>query len=724
MADEPTVVEQKKAVELLKKISATEERALEKQEAWHGEVEVKDKKERADKGKTHKRAEKQLKDQEKQTEEVSGLAKTQEKLVKGNEEESKKTEKDNKIKDEKTDAQIEYEELKKKRSEKDSKKRDDKKVDEMRHYNRLEELGWQNEDDMDDMAKQMADGLVLSEAELIEIGKNKDAIAEQTLKDERAEARKKAKDDALLVKNQNQEDYLKGLFTLGDWNKDFAERQAKRVMQMKESVGKWWQDKKDSLKKTGMGLLDLLMKGAGLYILYELFTWLAKQDLKKLYETSKEALASFWGGMTALGAWWLMIGARLKKTKFGLWIAKGIKAIRTFFGGTGAIWKILVGMMKFFGHDSVMGKMAFKVLQFVEKIKKMFQPIIKAFGFVKKVSGLGKIMKFLKTIMKVFGKLFLPISLLMGAWAAISGGLDEAAEESGGFPQKILSFISGALKGLLDFFIFDLAALIQDGIKWAIGWFMGLFGFNEEEIEKATDFDFVKPIKDAVFKAIDWLRDLFRFEDTSLKGIFSSLIDIVTAPLGMVITFVKNIFGWGDPDEPFSLGKLITDTVDSIWQWLKDFLNPKKLLEKLNPLNWFGGDDSKEDIQKEIAELQADNAVLNTGTLSGRKRKESNLKKMEELEEKLAKMETGGSILPGGMAIVGEGSMSGELVMNTNSAAKVIPAKESADIMSGMGGGGEMFAPTTIVNSAPSATTMIAGSNSLNPISQKYFRSD
>ena len=129
----------------------------------------------------------------------------------------------------------------------------------MRHYNRLEELGWQNEDDMDDMAKQMADGLVLSEAELIEIGKNKDAIAEQTLKDERAEARKKAKDDALLVKNQNQEDYLKGLFTLGDWNKDFAERQAKRVMQMKESVGKWWQDKKDSLKKTGMGLLDLLM---------------------------------------------------------------------------------------------------------------------------------------------------------------------------------------------------------------------------------------------------------------------------------------------------------------------------------------------------------------------------------------------------------------------------------------------------------------------------------
>ena len=370
---------------------------------------------------------------------------------------------------------------------------------------------------------------------------------------------------------------------------------------------------------------------------------------------------------------------------------------------------------------SVMGKMAFKMLQFTEKIKSIFGKLMKGFGMVTKFSGLGKIMKFLKGIMKVFGKLFYPITILMAAWAAISGGLDEAAEESGGFPQKILSFISGALKGLLDFFIFDLAALIQDGIKWAIGWFMGLFGFNEEEIEKATDFDFVKPIKDAVFKAIDWLRDLFRFEDTSLKGIFSSLIDIVTAPLGMVITFVKNIFGWGDPDEPFSLGKLITDTVASIWEWLKETLDPKKLLNKLNP---FADSEpmSKKELEAEIAELQKDVADDSWHETKGEQK--SDKEELEVLKAKLAKMATGGTILPGGMAIVGEGSMGGELVMNANSAAKVIPAKESADIMSGLGGGGEMFAPTTIVNSAPSATTMIAATSSLNPISQKYFRSD
>ena len=65
--------------------------------------------------------------------------------------------------------------------------------------------------------------------------------------------------------------------------------------------------------------------------------------------------------------------------------------------------------------------------------------------------------------------------------------------------------------------------------------------------------------------------------------------------------------------------------------------------------------------------------------------------------------------------------MRGELVVNAASAAKVIPAKQTADIMSGGGGGSTVNAPT-IVNSTPSSTTMIAPSSSLNPISQKYFR--
>ena len=79
--------------------------------------------------------------------------------------------------------------------------------------------------------------------------------------------------------------------------------------------------------------------------------------------------------------------------------------------------------------------------------------------------------------------------------------------------------------------------------------------------------------------------------------------------------------------------------------------------------------------------------------------------------------------MPGGAAIVGEGSMAGEIVINAASAAKVISASLTKDLMSGMGGG-QNFAPTTIVNSSPTSSSTIMASSSLNPISQKYFRSD
>ena len=51
---------------------------------------------------------------------------------------------------------------------------------------------------------------------------------------------------------------------------------------------------------------------------------------------------------------------------------------------------------------------------------------------------------------------------------------------------------------------------------------------------------------------------------------------------------------------------------------------------------------------------------------------------------------------------------------------KIIPAKESAEIMGSNSGGGNISAPTVINNQSP--TTMIAPSNSMNPVNDKYFR--
>ena len=132
------------------------------------------------------------------------------------------------------------------------------------------------------------------------------------------------------------------------------------------------------------------------------------------------------------------------------------------------------------------------------------------------------------------------------------------------------------------------------------------------------------------------------------------------------------------------------------------------------------GDTQKEDLQNEIKDLEKQSASA-SGATAGAIRK-NNQKKIDALTLQLEKLAVGGSILPGGAAIVGEGSMAGELVVNASSAAKVIPAAQTADLMAGIGGGGGQTIAPTIINSAPTSSTMVAASSSLNPVSQKYFR--
>ena len=680
------------------------------------------------------------------------------------EEVEKREVKKEKKEDKRSALEIKTDKLKEQKKDKKQKKDDEKTVREMEAFNRLADAGWEDVEMMEEVAAKIASGLEFSDQQLQEMKSNKEAIHTQTKKDEQRAEDDKNKQEAQLVSNMKQEEWLKDLLTIGEWNKDFAERAAKKAMQMKQGVEDWFKDKKKQLASAGMGLLEMLMKGAGLYILYKIFDWLSKQDLSKLYNTMVEAWDKFSGGIFALRVWWMKIGERLKKTKFGRMITKGLRAIRTFFGGSGAIWKIMVALINFFGPKSTMGKFSTRILEFIlrmkARIKSFFKPFVslmKTLGGLGKFAGLDKIMKFLKGIMKVFGKLFLPISLLMAAWAAISGGLDEAAEESGGIPQKIMSFISGALKGLLDFFIFDLANLIQDGIKWAIGWFMGLFGFNEEEIEKATDFDFVKPIKDAVFGAIDWIRGLFRFDGKGVKlgkG-FTKFLDLILFPLNKAIDWIRDMFGFKkEGEEDFSLGKIITDSLNKIFAWFKSLLDidftamlkkipgagmvmdllkgkedskSKEELSKMGLIDHdtFGKDDLElEKIKKEIAERRKKGENI-SGLISAL----TNVAKDESIDEgdrkKLAKilkaegatLATGG-YFSGGMALVGE---KGPEIMVSARPANVIPAPETRDLMAGMGGG-PSIAPTTIVNSSSSPVTTYANSSSHNPYSDKYFR--
>jgi len=234
------------------------------------------------------------------------------------------------------------------------------------------------------------------------------------------------------------------------------------------------------------------------------------------------------------------------------------KSIQTLFTGEGKFAQIIKSLRKMtiFGKGGTLSKLLSPVLNFFSKIG----------GLVGKGGGatslISKIMPKLAMFGKILGKLFLPVTIIMALWDAVSGFMTGFEETEGNMFQKILGGIGGAIKGLLDFFIFSIAEMIQDVIVW-VGEF---FGFDMSAV---SDFDLVGKVKDAVFGVIDFVTELFSFRDTSLEGIFKSLVDIIMLPLNMAINFIKGLFGWGDPEEPFKFSTFIVDAFNTVVAWVK-----------------------------------------------------------------------------------------------------------------------------------------------------------
>ena len=214
---------------------------------------------------------------------------------------------------------------------------------------------------------------------------------------------------------------------------------------------------------------------------------------------------------------------------------------------------------------------------FVKPIRTLFGggKVVKPFTDV--IAKFKDVFKYFKNIGKIIGRLFLPFTIVMGLFETFTGAFDafkkKGDDDTRGFGERLLDGIGGGLKAILDFFIFDLAKLIEDGVKFLVTWFMGLFGVEEETIKAVSDFSLVDNIRDAVMKAVDYLVGLFKFEDTSFSGIAKSLFDIVFAPLNLAINFVKDLFGWGDPEEPFRFSTLVVDVFNSAVTWVKNLFS-------------------------------------------------------------------------------------------------------------------------------------------------------
>jgi len=190
----------------------------------------------------------------------------------------------------------------------------------------------------------------------------------------------------------------------------------------------------------------------------------------------------------------------------------------------------------------------------VRPIKGFFSSLTGAGGLFNAVDGpIATILKPIQTIGKTIGKLFLPLTIILGIFDGISGFTKEY-ENTG----KIVDGVRGAVVGIVDGFIGTFVRLITDLVGMALS-FLGLDNlgkFITEFGEKITGF-----FGDAIGGIVDVITGIFTLDfDRILKGfgnLFSStgsfFLTVLTAPIDMAVNFIKDIFGFGDPEKPFSL---------------------------------------------------------------------------------------------------------------------------------------------------------------------------
>lgn len=174
----------------------------------------------------------------------------------------------------------------------------------------------------------------------------------------------------------------------------------------------------------------------------------------------------------------------------------------------------------------------------------------------------GSLLRTVRTLGNVFGKLFLPFTVVLGLVGAITGFIEGFKEEG------ILGGIKGAITGLVNTLVAAPLDLLKDGVAWILG----KFGFeNAAEILESFSFsDIFSNMFGALFniigQAVDWVKSLFTFEEPE-EGSFSLSSLIFSA-----IDKVKNLF-MGIFDFLPSFSDIKEGLVNMMPSWMRGFIS-------------------------------------------------------------------------------------------------------------------------------------------------------
>ena len=172
-----------------------------------------------------------------------------------------------------------------------------------------------------------------------------------------------------------------------------------------------------------------------------------------------------------------------------------------------------------------------------------------------KAGALTRIIEPLKAIGRTIGKIFLPLTIILGVFDGYKGFEEEYKDE-----KSILDGIRGAIKGIVDGFVGSFVSIIGSAFNLVLGFF-GLDKTGELiGGEDGIASDIRKALNDTVGGLVDLITGLFSFDPERVKEGLGSLLEgtvewaqLLFTPIDLAVNFVKDLFGLNDDDndEPF-----------------------------------------------------------------------------------------------------------------------------------------------------------------------------
>ena len=297
-------------------------------------------------------------------------------------------------------------------------------------------------------------------------------------------------------------------------------------------------------------------------------------------------------------------------------IAAPVIALVSFFKELGVQFKIIDnfargGLSKLFGPIINFFKGIMNAVKaFVAPAAKMIGQFTKAVSGVSGfMSGFAPIMKFAAGFGKLLGKLFFPITILMGVFDFFSAATEEY-QDSGSIMNALTAGIGGAIGGFFGMLL-DLPKSI---ISWLFEAFLGEGNIISTALDSFSFTDVIANIVDYGLRIMlapityvkNLIGNLFGGVMDVFGGFFDILYGIFTLDFGMIWSGITGMLGgiWDIVMSPFTS---MFETIGSIFDF--DWWGIVKSIPGVGWLiDWWGGDEETEESNKEAMDMQGEAA--------------------------------------------------------------------------------------------------------------------